>query len=69
LLLIQSGLRRAEAASSAQAGGGDWIKDPFSQKSRFVQHADFPKGRAFLICGRLPANQKYLFSAFSAPLR
>jgi len=26
-LLIQSGLRRAAAASAAQAGDGDWIKN------------------------------------------
>ena len=65
--MIQSGLRRAVAASAAQAGDGDWIKNPsLREEDRSLLMAMAPimrlalKGRKPFCLAVSPAKQKML---------
>jgi hypothetical protein len=77
-LLIQSGLRRAVAASAAQAGDRDWIKNslpvgrPAGRRSKPLDgrgtyyEACIEKMETFLF-GSISRQTKNAFSASSAP--
>ena len=67
-LMIQSGLRHAVAASAAQAGDGDWIRNSFPSGLRsiffngYVSYYELgirTRG-TFLFGGEMPPNKKVL---------
>ena len=75
-ILIQSGLRRAVAASAAQAGDGDWIKNSILSGRRpkpldgygTYDEVCIERTETFLF-GGISRQTKNAFSASSAPLR
>jgi hypothetical protein len=79
-LLIQSGLRRAVAASAAQAGDDDWIKNslpvgrPSVRRPKPLDGYGTYDGACIertetLLFGGISRQTKNAFSASSAPLR